>query len=860
MTLSPGDKLGPYEIVSAIGKGGMGEVWRARDTRLGRDVAIKFSAQQFSDRFEREARAIAALNHSNICTLFDVGPNYLVMEYIEGPTLADRIQEGPIPLEEALTIARQIADALEAAHEKNIVHRDLKPANVKIRPDGSVKVLDFGLAKAGGAETTVTHDSPTLLHLPTLIGMILGTAAYMAPEQARGKVVDKRADIWAFGVVLYEMLTGKRLFEGEDLTETLAAVVKSEPDLATVPRKVRRLLAACLQKDPKNRLRDIGDYRKLLDDEPPAVVNVKASSRLLPWLAAALFAAALALLAFVHFRERPPEDRVMRFTLPFPENELLNPFFALSPDGRRLAVWRFRDGKPSLWIRPLDSPDFQRLSCTDLVRGVFWSPDSRYIAFFAGGKLKTVPANGGPPQVVCEAGIYAEGTWSRDGVVLFSTDSGALERTKVSAGAGTGECTTLLPAKPGARQGHPSFLPDGKHFLYDVSGGPQGGIYLATLDAPNGRRLLADSSPVSFAPRSAGGRYDHILFLRDGNLMAEALDSKSFQLVGDAFPVAGQATINQNNGLAASAVSTGLLVYLSGFNRNENQLTWVDRSGRETGRIGMPGDASAVSLSPDGKTVAIQKAPQSQPPGGALSLLDLHRNIESAFQRGGWAVWSPDGSRVAMSTEAQKEIHLKDSSGGGKEQLLLKRGEPAFPTDWSRDGRYLLFTSDDPKTHQDIWYLENPLGPPADLIPKPFVQTEFREGRAQFSPDGRFVAYESEESGQREIYVRQFPSGPGKWKISGNGGGTPRWRRDGKELFYLAAGLMAVPVEAGSGGRFQAGEPKKLFDLRRVNQLSEAFAYAPSADGQRFLLLLPSANQSPTLNVITNWEKAASHP
>jgi Tol biopolymer transport system component len=547
---------------------------------------------------------------------------------------------------------------------------------------------------------------------------------------------------------------------------------------------------------------------------------------------------------------------MMRFTVGAPGNVPFANFFALSPDGHRLAVQRFIDGRPSLWIRSLDSPDFQRLSGTDLVRGVFWSPDSRYIGFFAGGKLKTVPANGGPPQILCEAGIYAEGTWSRDGVILFDTDSGALERTKVSVGSGSGECTTLLPAQAGARRGHASFLPDGKHFLYTVFAGAQGGIYLGTLDAANGRRLLADTSPVRFAPRSAGGRYDHILFLRDGNLMAQALDTTSFQLVGDAFPVAGQARNNLNGGLAASAVSTGLLVYLSALSREDNRLAWLDRNGKEIAKIGMPGHALAVALSPDGKTVAIQRE-------GTLSLLDLNRNIESPFQPAGLAaVWSPDGSRVAMSMEA-KEIHVKESSGGGKEKLLLKGdGAIVFPTDWSRDGRYLLYTKDDPKTHQDLWYLENPLGPPGELKPKPFVQTEFREGRGQFSPDGRFVAYESEQSGQREVYLRQFPSGTGEWKISSNGGGTPRWRSDGKELYYLGplpGALIAVPVQAGSGGSFQAGEPKKLFDLR-VNQLSETFVYAPSADGQRFLLLLPSADQSSTLNVITNWEKAAPHP
>lgn len=861
MPLAGRDKLGPYQILESIGTGGMGEVWKATDPRIDRTVAIKICKAQFTDRFDREARAVAALNHPNVCTLYDIGPDYLVMEFVEGETLGDKIKRSLLDQQEILRITSQVADALEEAHSKGVTHRDLKPGNIKIRPDGTVKVLDFGLAKvalsSSSASMAPSDDSPTVSVGLTQAGMILGTAAYMSPEQARGRNVDKRADIWAFGVVLYEMLTGAPPFNGMDMGETLAAVIKTEPEFSKVPRRFERLLRACLQKDPRKRLRDIADWKLLLDSDelarpvpaPPASSKNRLAAGIILGLA---FVAVAFDLAFFHFRETSPQG-VMRLAIPFPDNLSQGGLFELSPDGRRLAIARLVGGTTAVFLRSLDSQDFQRLSGTDLARGVFWSPDSRYIGFFAGGKLKIVAANGGPPQILCDGGIYAEGTWSRDGIILFDSDSGSLQRTTV----GGGECTTLLPAlERGTRRGHASFLPDGKHFLFTIFEGAQSGIYIGTLEAPSGHRLLADASPVRFAPRSAGSRYDHILFLRDGNLMAQALDARSFELVGEAFRVAGQATTNLNEGLAASAVSTGVLVYSSGVNREIQQATWVDRSGREIAKLGTPGDARAVALSPDEKTVAINRKT-------SVSLFDLNRNIESEFgpasSTAGRPVWSPDGSRLVFATA--KQLFVKDARGGGKEELLLMGdGTLIAPTDWSRDGRYLLYTKDDPKTHADVWYLEDPLGPRRDLKPKPLVQTEFREGRAQFSPDGRFVAYESEESGQRDVYVRQFPSGPGKWKIAT--GGTPRWRRDGNELYYLSrppTQLMAVPVQTGPGGSFQAGEPKKLFDLR-INELSEAFVYAPSADGQRFLVVLPASDEQPTLNVITDWANAATRP
>ena len=448
-------RLGPYEILARLGKGGMGEVWRARDPRLNRDVAIKISAQQFTDRFEREARAIAALNHPNICTLYDVGPNYLVMELVEGPTLAEHIAQGPIPLEEALGIAKQIADALEAAHDKNIVHRDLKPANVKIKPDGKVKVLDFGLAKSGELPA-LTPDSPTMMSIP---GMILGTAGYMSPEQARGTDVDKRADIWAFGVVLYEMLTGKRLFEGETISDTLAAVIKEDPDLTKVPAKVQRLLRRCLEKDPKKRLRDITGVEFLLEDAAPATPVHAASAAF--WIAAGVVTLALAALAFVHFREAAPTERTIYSSIAIPENTTPG-FLALSPDGRRLVVGLLSEGKLQFYLRSLDSPQLRPLANTDDARTPFWSPDGKFIGFFANGKLKTMPASGGPAQSLCASGTGEGGAWNRDGVILFATEApGPILRVNASGGA----CRPVTKADSGTAHMLPEFLPDGKHFL-----------------------------------------------------------------------------------------------------------------------------------------------------------------------------------------------------------------------------------------------------------------------------------------------------------------------------------------------------------------------------------------------------------
>jgi serine/threonine protein kinase len=535
MSLTSGTKLGPYEILDLIGAGGMGEVYQARDTRLDRIVALKVSRDQFSERFEREARAVAALNHPNICTLHDVGPNYLVMEFIEGEMLS-----GPLPLETAISYARQMAEAIEAAHDKGIVHRDLKPANIKIKSDGAVKVLDFGLAKAleEEAPSASMQNSPTLTIGATKAGMILGTAAYMSPEQAKGKAADRRADIWAFGVVFYEMLTGKQLFTGETVGETLASVIKEEPALDTLPAAVRPLIARCLQKDPRRRLQAIGEARLMLEDPEAAAAPAPSRSRLrfLPWVAAGLMTLAAAAVAFVHFREPAPEKHAIKFQVPPPDKSNFNGY-RLSPDGRNLAFIAGGAGLSRLMVRSMDSLEARTFPGTDGASLPFWSADSAWIGFFVvtENKLKKVSVNGGPPQTLCDVPNRAGGTWNQDGVILFAS-GGVIQRVPQAGGV------AAPVTKPGSGEQNvfPEFLPDGRHFLYWTRAGKaeSNGIYAGSLDGAPPVRLLPDASNAAYVPPAESGASGHVVFRREDTLMAQPFDADKLQLKGEMFPVA----------------------------------------------------------------------------------------------------------------------------------------------------------------------------------------------------------------------------------------------------------------------------------------------------------------------------------
>jgi Tol biopolymer transport system component len=839
----------------------MGEVYRASDPRLHREVAIKIAAARFSERFEREARAVAALNHPNICHIYDVGPNYLVMELVEGPTLAERIKQRAVPLDEAFDIARQIAEALEAAHERGIVHRDLKPGNVKIRPDGVVKVLDFGLAKMvkDAVATASPEDSATLtLDQATRAGSVIGTAGYMAPEQARGKPVDKRADIWAFGVVLYEMLTGERLFKGETVSDTLVAVLNAEPRWDRVPAKVQPLLRRCLEKDPKRRLRDIGDAWPLLEDTPAS----QQASRRRPWgwVVAALLAVVGLSLAFIHFREKAPVAERVRFQISLPVGSTQ---FGLSPDGRWLAFVVQGAEAGTLWVRALDSLESRPLSgATGIDRTFFWSPDSRFIAFGAGGKLKKIGISGGFPQTICDIDPSSGGVggaWNNDGVIIFGGDPRGI--MQVSAAGGV--VTPVTAA--GDFQAFPSFLPDGRHFIY-LRVPTEQGIFLASLDAKpaqqRSQRLLATLYGPVYAP-SLDPSWGRLLFLREGTLMAQRFDTRRLEISGDPVAVVERVGTFLLYGFF-SASDNGILAYRSGAPWALSRPTWFDRQGKALGPAAEPATYVNLALSPDGTRLAtVRIEAMGEAVGQDIWLVEFARGARTRFTFGPVPalapVWSPDGAHIIF--EKPDGLHRKATSGAEKEELVLKTTAATFPDDWSRDGRFLLYTTIDPKTGYDLWVLPDPETASGDGKPIPFLQTQFNERYGQFSPDSHWIAYVSDESGKPEVYVRPFPAstnGGAKVKISQEGGSQPRWRRDGKELYYfsLDGRLMAVEVVTTSP-MLRPGIARPLFQAPAFSPTSGtqyAFHWDLAADGKRFLIDTRAATPSEEpVTVVLNW-------
>jgi serine/threonine protein kinase len=862
MPVSVGDKLGPYEILAPIGAGGMGEVWKARDTRLNREVAIKFSQAEFSDRFQREANAIASLNHPNICTLHDVGPNYLVMELIEGPTLADRIKEGPVPLDEALAIAQQIADALGAAHDKNIVHRDLKPGNIKLRSDGSVKVLDFGLAKSGAAEAEITHDSPTLMQSPTLVGVILGTAPYMAPEQARGKAVDERADIWAFGVVLYEMLTGKRLFEGEDLTDTLASVVKVEPNLAPVPAKVRRLLERCLQKDPKKRLRDIGDYGLLLQDQSAGETAPSQHLGWTPWSIAAVLLAGLSVLAVVHFRERPPSVHVINSTLLPPNGTQFNfgggiGLPALSPDGSRIVFGAVaKDNLRLLYVRRLDSSTAQLLEGAQDAAFPFWSPDSRWVAFEQQGTLKKIDTQGGPPVTLAKlpSGIRG-GSWSPAGVILVGS-GGAILRISVAGGA-------LTEIVPGANGGdtYPWFLPDGRHFLYGYRQAGDIPLHVASIDEPGkpGKVVAQVHSNAVYAQ-------GHLLYLRERTLMAQPFETQRFETSGEAVPIAeGIPTFQSPSRAAGFTVSAGgLLVYTSSATSGIARLVWKDRQGNTAGTLGeIKGGMAEPALSRDGKHLAFpMQDTTSNNAAGNLWIFDMERGIPTRFTFDQGAdrnpVWSPDGSTIYFDSarNGNRNLYRKASNGSASEEVVMSNGGLKRADDISPDGQLLMYedTGRSASPKADIWVTPIVTAKAGEKSePRVFLSANFPVLSGVFRPDGHWVAYLSgDELGNKtELYIAPFPGPGGKRQVSSGGARFPQWRRDGKELFYQSDSneLMAAEV-IDKNGVLEIGKTQNLFGgLNRSPR-----SWTVSADGQKFVVYeRAGSDATQPLTLVQNW-------
>jgi Tol biopolymer transport system component len=885
MAISAGTKFGPYEVIAQIGEGGMGVVYQAHDSNLGRDVAIKVLPEAFAhdperlSRFQREAKMLAALNHPNIATIYGMeqsgGTSSLVMELVPGETLQERIKrDGSVPLEEALTIVKQIAEALEAAHDKGIIHRDLKPANVKLTPDGKVKVLDFGLAKAFEGDTSADDmaNSPTLSRAATMLGVILGTAAYMSPEQARGKAVDKRTDIWAFGVVLYELLTAKRLFTGEDVTETLASVVKDQPDLTQVPVKVRRLLQSCLEKNPRKRLRDIGDAEMLLEAAPEAASKTAGSapgmSARVAWSVAVVFVVAVAALGFLQLRQKPPAAAApIRFELSAPESGTVSAL-AISPDGGKLAmVVQGNDGQPVIWIRSLDSVEMHKLAGTEGVGALTWSPDSGYLAFGRSGKVNKIDVTGGTPETICTfTGTLNGLAWNKQNVIVFGTRAGM---NRVSASGGEITPLTQLDAKrEDLGQGGPVFLPDGQHFLYlNVANADNTGLFLASIDLKpaqqESQRLLESAATTQYSP-AIGDAPGSILFLRGDTLMARPFDGQRLQFTGDAVRVADSVGTNGAFIGMFSVSANGILVTSSGGS-GERQMIWYDRTGKVLSRAGEPARRDEMSLSPDGTRIAEGRV---DPQGiWAVWVMDLARGASSRFTfdstGAGNAIWSPDGSQIIYAGGGGQSTDLfrKASNGAAKEEVLYHSESLKSPLDWSSDGRWLLYTERGKDTGSDLWALPDANGPAAlERQAIPYLVTPFNEGQARFSPDGKWVAYSSNESGTVEVYVRPFPaSSGGKWLVSNGGGNQVSWRPDGKELFYVApsGALMAADVHA-SGSAFEVGTPKTLFRPQILGGLGSApisaWRYAVSKDGQRFLINAAlEQSASVPMTVLTDW-------
>jgi Tol biopolymer transport system component len=876
MALSPGSKLGPYEIVAPLGAGGMGEVYRARDTRLGRDVAIKILPQQLSNdpvrkqRFEREAKTISSLNHPHICVLHDVGHqdgiDYLVMECVEGEALAKRLEKGALPLEQVLKYGAQIADALDKAHRSGVVHRDLKPGNIMLTATGA-KLLDFGLAKpaaplASVATLTaaVTQSSPM-----TEQGAIVGTFQYMSPEQIEGKELDGRSDIFSLGAVLYEMLTGKRAFEEKSQLSVASAILEKEPaPISTVkpltPPALDHAVKKCLAKLPDERWQSAGDLASELQwvvessGQTGGAVPLAAAGnaqKALPWLISGALLIGLIVVA-TWWRNAKPAENTMHFyaPLPFPARDI-----AVAPNGHTVAVVAYREsaGKNVLWIYELGSPDARSLADTEGANFPFWSPDNRSIAFFADGKLKKLEASGGPVQTVCDAPSGRGGTWNKDGVIVFTPDArSGVALYRVSASGGTVTTVSNLDKSRGELSHRwPMFLPDGTHYLYmatnfagrkDVDA-----IFVGSLDSNEKRFVVEATANAAYAEPG------YLLFYRDKTLLAQPFDQKRFAVTGEPTTILTDIQYQpQVKRAVFGASENGLLVAQSGSGLVLSQLVWFDRKGKELGVVGKPDVYGNVFIAPNGKSVAVSMMDIASQ-NTDIWAYDLQRGSSKRLTFDPAAdsvpIWSPDAARLVFASNrlfSFNNLYMKNSDGAQEEKIVVHGDIDKFPNDWSRDGKYILYTQD-----TDLWLVTLP-----ELKSRLFLKAPSVLRNGQFSPDGKWVAYASNETGKWEIYVTSFPEARGKWQVSTGGGEQPRWRGDGKELFYLSSDgkMMAAPVTTGAN--FDASTPVALFQAtpRQPVPIYDLFVYDVNRDGQRFLINteVKQAEAAP-MSIVLNW-------
>ncbi len=879
MSLTAGTRLGPYEIVAPIGAGGMGEVYRARDTRLERTVAVKVLSSHLAasadsrQRFEREARTISQLSHPHICALYDVGRQgeieYLVMEYLEGETLSSRLEKGPLPFEQVLRFGIEIADALDRAHRSGVVHRDLKPGNVMLTKTG-VKLLDFGLAKVvaplgpGSGRSATTLPTQAARDL-TAEGTIIGTFQYMAPEQLEGKEADARTDIFAFGAVLYEMATGRKAFAGESQASLISAIMGTQPPpisavAPTTPRAFDRVVRTCLAKDPDQRWQSAADAARQLEwteEEAatgPAPIPISARKRGREGLAWGV--AAVAILAAVlspMLRRSPASADVVRFTLSAPSGQQLGPSAALSPDGRRIAfIANDPSGKATLWSRSLDGLALRAFPGTENARYPFWSPDGRSIGFFSGQRLRRVEADGGTPQTICRSGLGFGGTWGPDGTILFSSAFGTGILAVSAAGGEPVAATAIVASRGDSAHLWPVFLPDGRHFVLIARNlDPEKSVIaLAALGSTETRPLFRTDSGAIYADPG------YLLFARESTLLAQKLDLDKLRIEGESHPVVERIRFfTPETSVLASASSNGTLLY--GLWNHQKRLVSVDRKGRELANLGDVGDYEEVVLSPDGRRAAVTKRDPTQGQNLDLWIVDAVTGVSSRFTSDRTdefsPSWFPDGDRINYITEHAGfyDFSERAASGGPERVVFQSKYDKTYP-EISPDGRFLVFSSSETGGFNDLAWV--PLTGESRTASMN-ATAEFDETFVTFSPDSRWLTYQSDESGQTEVYVRRFPSGPGQ-RVSSSGGGMPVWRRDGKELFFVSRDgmLMSVAVTEGNS-RLETGAPQPLFEIR-LNDTILPFRrkYDVYPDGERFLVIRRAAESDPdTVVVALNW-------